>query len=120
MSTNTNTESVEALAATLTSVYGIDRIKPCEQAATMLRTLAAERDALRAALDAAQAPREVPRLTEDDIKGTIVPIAADNPTVYLALCYESGPYSITKLRTVAVDLVRAIESRVRELCGVKS
>ena len=55
------------------------------------------------------APARVP-LTDAQVLSAILPIAADNPTVYLALCYESGPYSVTQLRTVAVSLARAIEA----------
>ncbi len=60
--------------------------------------------------EAEPTPAQAVPLTEEQIKTAIVPIAADNPTIYLALCYESGPYSITELRSQAVfSLARAIE-----------
>lgn len=84
-----------------------------------------ERDALRAALDAAQAPREVPRLTGEAINklgetlGERVPGHAD----YLSWgqgyrADESGRHTIPNLPANLIPFARAVESRVRELCGV--
>lgn len=64
---------------------------------------------------AAQAPREVPRLTERDMVACLV-AASCIGTVKMS--YDSGPYEITRTSINADRLCRAVESRVRELCGV--
>ena len=56
--------------------------------------------AILAALDAAQAPREMPRLTPADIESVIKAVGIEG--------YDERS-----------QFARAVESRVRELCGVK-
>ena len=56
-----------------------------------------------AALDAAQAPREVPRLTDDEFRQM----------------WKAWPHLSITSAAKAADFGRAIESRVRALCGVE-
>lgn len=134
---DTDTPSAEELAAALDAHNrwrrGDDEPAPdptklgktIDAAAAALRSLASERDALRAALDAAQAPRDVPMLTGEAINklgetlGERVPGHAD----YLSWgqgyrADESGRHTIPNLPANLIPFARAVESRVRELCGV--
>lgn len=118
---DTDTPSAEELAAALDAHNrwrrGDDEPAPdptklgktIDAAADALRSLASERDALRAALDAAQAPREVPRLTDEHISDAVRD--ADLDWHHGWTLDETQPNRFTQL-------ARAVESRVRELCGV--
>lgn len=68
-----------------------------------------------AAQAAAQAPRDVPRLTEPDMVACLV---ASSCVGTVKMSYDSGPYEITRTSINADRLCRAVEARVRELCGV--
>lgn len=71
-----------------------------------------ERDALRAALDAAQAPREVPRLmTNAAIWGAFERSGLGR------FHQKDGSVQYTYEHCIE-EFARAVESRVRELCGV--
>jgi len=48
-------------------------------------------------------------LNHEQMMALVLPITHDSPATYLALCYESGPYSVTQLRSCAVALIRAVE-----------
>jgi hypothetical protein len=58
-------------------------------------------------------------LTDEQMLALVLPITHDAPTTYLALCYESGPYSVTKLRSSAIALIRAVE-RAHGITGEKT
>lgn len=48
-------------------------------------------------------------LTDEQMLALTLPISHDAPSTYAALCYESGAYSVTKLRSCTVALIRAVE-----------
>lgn len=66
-------------------------------------------DTILAALDAAQAPRDVPRLTDEQISDAVHD--ADLDWHHGWTLDETQPNRFTQF-------ARAVESRVRELCGV--
>lgn len=53
--------------------------------------------------------REVMPLTDEQMLKLVLLIAHGAPETYQALCYESGPYSVTKLRSSAIALIRTVE-----------
>lgn len=121
---DTDTPSAEELAAALDAHNrwrrGDDEPAPdptklgktIDAAAAALRSLASERDALRAALDAAQAPRDVPRLmTNAAIWGAFERSGLGR------FHQKDGSVQYT-YETCIEEFARAIESRVRELCEV--
>lgn len=59
---------------------------------------------------AAQAPREAPRLTPQDIDELVLRVTYEGD--------ETTPWRAEWTQETGTPLIRAVESRVRELCGV--
>lgn len=95
--------------------HGAPRLDPEVNAAYIAACDPATIRTILAALDAAQATREVPRLTDGQLLTVIRAVSKGNT---IRLTRDVGPYEVTELTLDATDLMRAIESRVRELCGV--
>lgn len=89
--------------------HGAPRLNPEVNAAYIAACDPATIRAILAALDAAQAPREVPRLTDDAISDAVRD--ADLDWHHGWTLDETAPNRFTQF-------ARAVESRVRELCGV--